>query len=120
MANGAEVEAARTMVVNAIVAMGIGYLFNVRYLHSTSLTWEGMGGTPAVLIGVSTVLVLQLGFTYLPLMNQIFETRPLSLAEGAVTVGAGVILFVLLEIEKQLQRRWNPNMKQQTASGRSS
>jgi hypothetical protein len=53
-------------------------------------------------------------------MNQIFETRPLSLAEGAVTVGAGVILFVLLEIEKQLQRRWNPNMKQQTASGRSS
>ncbi len=86
---GDDLGTARTMVVNAIVAMGIGYLFNVRYLHSASLTWHGLLGTPAVLVGVGSVVLLQLAFTYSPVMNQVFETRPLTLLEGAVTIGAG-------------------------------
>jgi len=110
---GADIAEARTMVVNAIVAMGIGYLFNVRYLRTASLTREGMLGTPAVIIGVGAVVLLQLAFTYLPIMNQIFETRPLSLVEIAVTAVAGAVLFVLLEVEKQLQRRLNPSMQEE-------
>ena len=43
---------ARTMVVNTIVVMEIFYLFSVRYIHGPSLTWQGVLGTPAVLIGV--------------------------------------------------------------------
>jgi len=105
---GADIETARTIVVNAVVAMGIGYLFNVRYLHSASLTWQGVLGTPAVLIGVGAVVLLQFAMTYLPVMNRIFETRPLDPIEAAVAAGAGVALFVLLEIEKQLHKRFNP------------
>lgn len=118
IAYGADVETARTMVVNAVVAMGIGYLFNVRYLRAPSLTLEGVLGTPAVLIAVVSVVVLQLALTYLPIMNQVFETRPLSPIEGSVAVVAGVILFVVLEIEKQLQRRWNPRMQERIAIAR--
>ena len=67
-------EEARTMVVNTIVVMEIFYLFSVRYLRSASFTWRGVLGTPAVLIGVGGVIALQLGLTYLPLMNRLFET----------------------------------------------
>ena len=46
---------ARTVAVNTLVAIQIAYLFNVRYVHGTSLTWQGLLGTPAVLLGVGTV-----------------------------------------------------------------
>jgi magnesium-transporting ATPase (P-type) len=111
ISRGADIGTARTMVVNAIVAMGIGYLFNVRYLRSASLTWRGMLGTRAVLIGIGAVALLQLAFTYLPVMNQVFETRPMTLTEGAVAISVGAALFFLLELEKQLQRRLNPTMR---------
>src|SRR3546814_17508372 len=65
LARGLSVEEARTIVVNTIVVMEIFYLFSVRYLRLTSLTWEGVLGTPAVLIGVALVVALQLAFTYL-------------------------------------------------------
>ena len=103
---GLSVETARTMVVNAIVAMSIAYLFTVRYLRSTSLSWQGALGTPAVLLGVGGVAALQLAFTYLPLMNRAFETRPVPLAAGAVVILVGVLLFIVLEVEKRVQRRY--------------
>ncbi len=97
-------EEARTMVVNTIVVMEIFYLFSVRYLRSASFTWRGVLGTPAVLIGVGGVIALQLGLTYLPLMNRLFETRPVALVDGLVIIAIGVALFAILEIEKRMQR----------------
>ena len=38
------------MVVNTLVVMEIFYLFSVRYVHGSSLTWRGVLGTPAVLV----------------------------------------------------------------------
>ncbi|MDH3581887.1 MAG: cation transporting ATPase C-terminal domain-containing protein, partial [Hyphomicrobiales bacterium] len=101
---GASHEQARTIVVNAIVVMEIFYLFSVRYLRMTSLTWAGVLGTPAILIGVGSVTALQLGFTYLPFMQLIFQTRPVALVDGLVIIGAGMALFVILEIEKRVRR----------------
>src|SRR5690606_34603740 len=49
MARGFDVAMARTMVVNTFCVLEIFYLFNVRYLHGTSLTLRGVLGTPAVL-----------------------------------------------------------------------
>jgi magnesium-transporting ATPase (P-type) len=63
---GLPLELARTMVVNTIVVMQIFYLFSIRYVHGPSLTWTGILGTPAVLIGVGTVVIAQLIFTYHP------------------------------------------------------
>lgn len=103
LARGASVEEARTLVVNALVAMEIFYLFSVRYLHMTSLTWTRVLGTPAVLIGVAGTFLLQVAFTYLPLLNDLFGTKPLSLGEGLVAVGIGVALLLLLELEKLIR-----------------
>ena len=102
---GDELAYTRTLVVNLIVVMEIFYLFSVRYLHLTSLTWTGVVGTPAVLIGVSLTVLLQFVFTYAPFMQIVFETRPVAFGDGAVVIGIGVALLLFLEVEKWVRRR---------------
>jgi len=102
---GFDVEAARTIVVNTIVVMEIFYLFSIRYLHVTSLTLQGIVGTPAVLIGVAGVFIGQLAFTYLPFMQTLFATRAVSLTDGLAIIGVGVLLLLILEVEKLVRRR---------------
>ena len=103
---GLTLETARTMAVNTLVTMEIFYLFSVRYVHGTSLTWQGVLGTRAVLIGVAMVIVAQFAFTYLPPLQAIFDSRPVALSEGLVIVGVGVVLLVLSEAEKRLAALW--------------
>ena len=93
------------MVVNVIVVFEIFYLFSVRYLHMTSFTIRGLFDTPAVLAALVVVVLAQFAFTYLPLMQALFQTRPIALVDGLVIIGAGVALMVILEIEKVILRR---------------
>jgi magnesium-transporting ATPase (P-type) len=103
---GLPVETARTMAVNAIVVMELFYLFAVRYIHGTSLTWRGLLGTRAVLLGILTVTVAQLAFTYLPFMQAAFGTGAVGLAEGLAVIGTGVALLLLVELEKRIRFRF--------------
>ncbi|MFA5952043.1 MAG: cation-transporting P-type ATPase [Hyphomicrobium sp.] len=98
-------EEARTVVVNAVVVMEIFYLFSVRYLHGASASWQGVLGTPAVLIGVGGVVALQIAFTYLPVMQMLFDTRPVMASDAIVIVAVGVALFSILEVEKLIRRK---------------
>ncbi|WP_315986541.1 HAD-IC family P-type ATPase [Microvirga sp. Mcv34] len=111
--SGRDVETARTMVVNMFIVGEIFYLFNVRYLHMTSFSWKGVLGTPAVLIAIGVLVVAQLLFTYAPFMQALFESRPLSLADGILIVAIGACLMILLEGEKLLMRRlgWFEELK---------
>ncbi|MEQ9527478.1 MAG: cation-transporting P-type ATPase [Parvibaculaceae bacterium] len=103
-ARGLPLEAARTMVVNTLVVMEIFYLFSVRYVHGTSFTWEGVLGTPAVLIGVAIVTAAQFAFTYLPFLQNVFGSAPLDLQEGLAIVGVGAVLLIVVEAEKRIAR----------------
>ena len=104
---GDDVETARTMALNTLVAMEVFYLFSVRYLRAASITWEGIKGTQPVLIAVAIVLVLQAVVTYAPFMNGLFETRPLSLIQLAQCTLPGIALLVILEIEKRIVGRFS-------------
>ena len=101
---GRDLETARTMVVNTLVVLEIFYLFSVRFLHMTSFTFTGVKGTTPVWIALAVVVAGQLAFTYLPIMNTIFGSRPLTLADGALIIALGVASFVLLEFEKHFLR----------------
>jgi len=103
---GRDVDMARTMVVNTIVVLEIFYLFNVRYLHMTSFTWRGAFGTPPVLIAIAVVVLAQLAFTYAPVMQRLFATKPVGLADGLLILGLGVFAMAILEGEKHLMRRF--------------
>jgi magnesium-transporting ATPase (P-type) len=105
LARGLDLETARTMVVNVIVVFEIFYLFNVRYLHTTSFTWRGLLGTRAVLIAVALATAAQFAFTYAPFMQALFDTRPVALRDGIAIVAAGVVFMLVLEAEKIALRR---------------
>ncbi|WP_069443153.1 HAD-IC family P-type ATPase [Methyloceanibacter stevinii] len=99
---GQSVDMARTMVVNTLVVMEIAYLFSVRFVYSGSLTWRGMLGTPAVLIGVGITVLAQFAFTYLPALQSIFATEPVAWQDGLLIVGIGAALLILVELEKSI------------------
>ncbi len=107
-ARGLSHDMARTMVVNTIVVMEIFYLFSVRYIHGASMTWQGVLGTPAVLLGVGGIIVVQLAFTYIPVMQHLFQTRSIGLMDGVIIIGVGVALLIILEIEKRLRLKLFP------------
>ncbi len=102
LAAGEPVEAARTLALNTLVAMEIAYLFSVRYVRGPSLTWQGAMGTPAVLLGVATVVVAQVALTFAPPLQAAFGTRPLGMQHGLAVVAIGAGLLVVVEIEKWL------------------
>jgi magnesium-transporting ATPase (P-type) len=103
---GLPVDLARTMAVNSIVVMEVFYLFSVRYVHGTSLTWRGVLGTPAVLLGIACVVVAQAAFTYAPPLQAVFGTQAVPLADGLAVVAVGVVLLIVVELEKRLAARW--------------
>jgi magnesium-transporting ATPase (P-type) len=106
MAREVPIEVARTMAVNTLVVMEIFYLFSVRYAHGTSLTWRGVLGTRPVLIGVTVVVSAQFTFTFLPPMQAIFGSRPISFGDGLVIVAIGVALLLIVEAEKRIAAWW--------------
>ncbi|WP_395332578.1 HAD-IC family P-type ATPase [Novosphingobium sp. BL-8H] len=102
---GDSVQTARTTVVNMLVIAQIAYLFNVRYMHMRSLSLQGIQGTRVVLIAIACAVIAQLAFTYAPPMQDIFDTRPVSIRDAAALIAVGIALFFLLEGEKMLMRR---------------
>ena len=115
---GLSLEEARTVAVNTIVVMEIFYLFSIRYVHGTSLSWRAALGTPAVLTGVATVVVAQLVFTYWPAMNSVFKSRPVSLLDGMAIIAIGVVLLVILEAEQRLVGRLGSAIRVRRAAQR--
>ena len=101
---GHSLEEARTVAVNVFVFGEMFYLFNCRSL--TAPSWRvSLRTNHYVLGGVGLMLALQLLFTYLPGMNRLFGTAPISLTAWAWIIGVGIGIHVIVEIEKAIRRR---------------
>lgn len=100
---GYSLELARTMAVNTLVVMEIFHLFFIRNIYGTSLTWSAVRGTRVVWTTVVCIIVAQFAVTYLPPLQRIFATEAVSFLDGMIIVGIGVVLFAIIEIEKQLR-----------------
>jgi magnesium-transporting ATPase (P-type) len=97
------VELSRTLALNALVVLEIFHLFFIRNIYGTSLTWKAVRGTKVVWATVIAVTAAQFAITYAPPLQKVFETRPVPLFDGILIFGLGVLLFAILEIEKQLR-----------------
>ncbi|GAB1235685.1 cation-transporting P-type ATPase [Ferrigenium sp. UT5] len=100
LARGDSLEMARTVAVNALVAGEITYLFNCRYLLGPVRSWQDFTGNPYVLLSIAVLVVVQLGFTYLPFMQEMFGVVALDAAALALILGFGALLFMAVELEK--------------------
>ena len=74
---GASLAEARTVVVNAIVMVEAFYLLNCRSL-TRSIFALGIFSNVWVLLGIGSIIVVQLLFTYAPVMNGLFHSAPIS------------------------------------------
>lgn len=100
---GYPTDLARSMAMNTLVVLQIFYLFFIRNIYGTSLTWKAVRGTPIVWATVMTVTLAQFAVTYLPFMQNIFGTHAVPLFEGLLIVAIGAVFFAIIEIEKQLR-----------------
>jgi magnesium-transporting ATPase (P-type) len=94
---------ARTMAVNVLVVMEMFYLFYIRNLHGTSFTWEAVRGTRVIWICIGLMTLAQFAVTYLPPLQKVFGTESVPFHDGVLVVLVGVVLLLILELEKQLR-----------------
>lgn len=104
MAAGDDLDSARTIATTVLVVCQAFYLFNVKALEASSLR-------PAVLLNnrvawacVAGLTVLQLLFIYAPPLQALFDSRPLAPEHLLIITAAGLVVFALVEVLKQLLR----------------
>ncbi len=104
-ATGVDVAYARTEAV-AMLALGqLAYLFNCRFLSRSSLTLDVLRGNPAVWWSVGALLALQLIYTYVPFMNDLFGSRPLAIWSWGPPIVLSIVIFLAVEALKAVRRR---------------
>ncbi|TVR36531.1 MAG: cation-transporting P-type ATPase [Cryomorphaceae bacterium] len=103
---GLEEEAARTVAVNTLVACQMFYLFACRQIRRPAFSAAFFKNKVAFLAG-GVLLLLQVGFVYLPVMNTFFGTTPLGIQEWFYPTAAGFAVFLLVEGEKWLVSRFS-------------
>jgi Ca2+-transporting ATPase len=97
---GASDTAARTAAVNVLVFGELFYLFNCRSLTYSMFT-RGVFSNPWLFVGVITMVAAQLLFTYLPAMQHVFGTASLGITEWMLILAVGLVIYVVVEIEKR-------------------
>jgi len=101
---GAPLAVARTTAVNVFVMIELFYLFNCRSLEKTPFRL-GFFSNPWVLAGAGAMFLLQIAYTYLPLMNRLFQSAPITSSAWGRIMAVGLVCGVVVEGEKWLWTR---------------
>jgi Ca2+-transporting ATPase len=94
----------QTMVFTVLALSQLGHVLAIRS-ERQSLFQQGLGSNPPLFWTVLATTLLQLATVYVPLLNPVFKTEPLSCGELAFSLLASAVVFVAVEIEKAMVRR---------------
>lgn len=100
----------QTMVFTVLSLSQLGHVLGVRS-DRTFLYRQGIFSNIPLLSAVILTFLLQLGVIYLPFMNEIFRTEPLSWSELAICIGASLVVFHAVELEKWIRKKYMNNGK---------
>jgi magnesium-transporting ATPase (P-type) len=103
---GMSIEEARTVAVNTLVMFEIFYLFNARYMTASVLNWKGLVGNRFVLYAIGILLIFQIGFTYQPHLQMLFDTQAIDISIWARIIMVSASVLLLVEIEKVIIRNF--------------
>ncbi len=94
----------QTMVFTVLVLAQMGHLWAIR---SEREPFFHLGLTANLPLSGAVVLtiLLQLGTIYIPILNPVFHTHPLTAAEMAFCVLLSMAVFLAVEVEKWMRRR---------------
>jgi len=98
--NGASVDKARTMAVNVFVVIEAFYLFNARSFTRSPFELGLMTNT-WVIGGFFFMMFMQVLFTYLPVMNRLFQSAPVDLVDWVKVLICGLLAYVIVELDKK-------------------
>ncbi|WP_442886155.1 HAD-IC family P-type ATPase [Companilactobacillus sp. HBUAS56257] len=94
-----------TTMVNTLILGKIFYLFNIR-TPKLALSKE-LFSNSKVFVFVGLMMILQLILTYVPFMQTIFSTGPISMLEWGLATAAGAIVLLVTEIDKIIRLKLN-------------
>ncbi|ABA58590.1 Cation transporting ATPase, E1-E2 type [Nitrosococcus oceani ATCC 19707] len=94
----------QTMVFTVLTFCQLAHVLAIRS-EKESLFTQGLLSNPWLLGAVAITVALQLAVIYLPFLNPIFRTAPLSMGELALCFVLPVVVFVAVEVEKWLVRK---------------
>jgi len=93
----------RSMVFTVLTLVQMWQVMAIRS-DQESLFALGLWSNAPLLGAVALTFVLQLAVLYVPALNAIFDTNPLSLGELAACVGVSSLVFVAVELDKWIAR----------------
>jgi Ca2+-transporting ATPase len=93
----------QTMVFTTLCLTQLGHVLAIRS-ERKSLFTIGLFSNKALFGAVALTFVLQMATVYLPSLNAIFKTEPLSLGELLLVLALSSGVFIAVEIEKLIKR----------------
>ncbi len=95
---------AQTLCVTGITFSQCFYLLNCRSLRHSFFT-QGVLSNPAIFIGIGLLLLFQAGFIYLPPLQNLFNSGPLTVQDCFNALLAGAIVLPVISCEKWFNAR---------------
>lgn len=102
---GYSAEFIRTVLLQTLVTAQWFYMLNCRVNDGFSLS-KGLLANKGIWIVSGVLLALQLLIIYAPFMQMLFGTEALPFRYWVITLLIGFVMFLIVEAEKVLTRRW--------------
>jgi Ca2+-transporting ATPase len=107
----------QSMVFTVLTLSQLGHVLAIRS-ERESLFSVGVLSNRMLIGALLLTFALQMAVLYVPWLNPIFKTEPLSLGELAACLALSSVVFVGVEIEKALVRRgWLYDSPEHAAAG---
>jgi Ca2+-transporting ATPase len=98
------IEQWQTLVFTMLCFMQLGHVLAIRS-EETSLFSQGLLSNRPLAGAVLLTALAQIAVVYVPPLNAVFKTVPLTGGQLGAAMGAGVMIFAVVECEKWLRRR---------------
>ena len=95
----------QTMVFTVLCLTQLGHVLAIRS-ERQSLFKMGLFSNKPLLGAVVLTFLLQMAIIYIPAMNRIFKTEPLTAGELLIAIAASSIVFFAVEMEKWIVRKF--------------
>ena len=93
----------QTMVFTVLCLSQMGHVLAIRS-ERESLFSQGLFSNKPLLWAFALTFILQMATIYMPLLNPVFKTEPLTASELFLTLAASSVVFFAVEIEKLWKR----------------
>jgi P-type Ca2+ transporter type 2C len=94
----------QTMVFTVLCLSQMGHVLAIRS-EKESLFSQGLFSNKPLTGAFLLTLILQMATIYVPFLNPVFKTEPLSLSELTITIALSSVVFFAVEAEKWWRRR---------------